>query len=111
MCAVPIVCAEYATGPARHATSATAAVTALNRRVNRAGIKRPIAATPPAIAITGTSHDSHDGARPSSAIDQSAVPTTPSASSARAANTSRRRHARTAPIATSAAIAGASATV
>ena len=111
MCAEPIVCAEYATGPARQATSAITAVAALSRRTTRAGISRPTAATPLATAITGTSHGSQDGVRPSSTIAQTAVTITPSASSARAATRSRERHATAAPIATSAAIAGASATV
>ena len=73
---------------------------ALRRRITRAGISRPTAATPPATAITGASHGSHDGVRPSSTIDQTAVATTPSASSARAANApagARRRPRRSRP--------------
>ena len=79
------------------------------RRPGLARIKPAAAA--PATAMTTRSQGIQSGLRPSSTQAQLTVTSSVPASTARAAGRSRIRHSATAPMPTSAPIAGASATV
>ncbi len=100
-----------ASGPANAAPMPTTASRRRAPRPSSGTISTPTAATMPAVSTTPRSHGFHDGVRSSRASAHHAVRPRAAASAPRANQLARRRHSSTAPIPTSAPIAGARATV
>ena len=93
------------------AAASTAAPVRRCTRASAGAASRPTAASTVATATSGRSHGSHVGVRSSSTTAQAPVAATATAASARPASVWRCDHSWCAPIATSAPMAGASATV
>jgi hypothetical protein len=110
-CPVETVCSVYAVGPASPATRASASPARSVPRPYQRPARSVAAAANATTRTTQRSHGSHEVLRESRTNDQAPVPSVTPARSPSAQALSRRAQTRSAPIPTSAAIAGASATV
>src|SRR3954454_923827 len=111
VCAVVAVCTAYAAGPARPASRPTDRTVVTTARPTRSTTNRPTEAASPATRMSHLSQGRNSADRPSTTKDQQAVTNRVVARTMRARVRLRRCHSNPPPIPTSAAIAGARATV
>ena len=102
---------EYAKGAASDTMTAEAATDRATLSSNRPATSSSVAVATPPIAMTARSQGSHPSARVNSTHARTDVTSTVPASAVAAGGRDRFCHSRVAPIPTSAATAGASATV
>ncbi len=111
VCAVEAVCAAYAAGPASAISTPAIPSAVATRGGSAASASSATATTSPETTTVGASQDCHEPLRPSSTYAQAAVVASVAARTTAGTSWSRRSHISRAPMATSAPIAGPSATV